>query len=153
MSSPFSQFIDKLTGGRHIPKNDVYMPDWNMVTRKTEILAEMRNSGEQQAKHACTCRASDCELHFTAEPTWLTVEYFLSFVTFSLMASQKALKDNGDDSSKEAVETIDIYVRQWATMSPETVLNDPRYRAFEVGFNGQLTDFIMQHYSFRVPKH
>lgn len=153
MSNPLGKFLEAISGGRSVPRNDVYMPDWSMVSRKDAVLSEIRSAGEKQANHACTCKALDCELHFTDEPTWLTTDYFIKFIEFSLNASRKAVEDGENEEAIETRETIDIYLQQWRSMSPEQITTDPRYHAFAVGFNGQLLQYIIQHYSYRVPKH
>lgn len=152
MSNPLGRFLEALGGGgRSAPRNDVYMPDWAMVSRKSEVLTEMRTSGEGMASHACTCNSLECSLHFTEEPTWITPDYFLKYVAYTLEESLKAVKDSEEaDSTREEIQ---IYLSQWQMMTPDQIMRDPRYRAFAVGFDSKLLSYIINHHSYRVPKH
>lgn len=150
----FSKFLDAISGGgRSVSKLDMYMPDWHSVTRQESVLPEMRSAGEAQAGHACTCKATDCDLHFTTEATWLTPAYFRQYVTFMLAATLKANAENTDERAQEMCTTISIYLDYWKSMSDEMIVADPRYRAYEIGFNGQILNFIVQSLSFRTPKY
>jgi hypothetical protein len=154
MSNPLGWFLDAIGGvGRSVPRNDVFMPDWAMVSRKSEVLNEMRSSGEAMAAHACTCNSLECVMHFTDEPTWVTPGYFLKYVEYTLGESIKSAEASDNEDAMSAVEEIKIFLQQWQSMTPDQIMREPRYRAFAVGFDSKLLQYITQHYSYRVPKH
>jgi len=152
----FLRFLDAVGGGgRSAPAQDTYLPYWSMVTRKSEVLQEMRSSGGTQAEHASTCTATDCKLHFTAETTWMTPGYFQHYITMVLSETVKQWSERVPmtEELQDQIDTAKIYIEQWGGMSPEEIAADPRYHAFQIGFDDKLLEYIVTSYSFRVPKH
>lgn len=154
--NPFGDLLSALTGGRAsrgIDNTDVFIPDWEMVMRKSDIMTQMKTAGEDQATHSCTCRMMECPLHFTEEPTWLTPAYFRQFVIFSMNeAIKNAQTRQQTEEILSFIDTMSLFCEDWKNMTDEKVFSDPRYRAFEVGYNKQLLSYLITHFSFKLPK-
>lgn len=153
-----ASFLQMVGGAQQVPRNDVFMPDWPLTVRKSEILTEFKEDGDQQAAHACTCTSTDCTWHFVEQPTWLTPGYFKQWLMFTLDTMMKRLPpvpEDGEveDRGKEMRDMLDMYLIRWNDMNEDQIKADPRYRAFECGFNTKLLEFITAALSYRVPSY
>lgn len=134
------------------------MPSWSLTTRQSEILGSFKDDGEQQAHHACTCKTTECPWHFAEVPTWLTPEYFKQWLNHRLSTLLKSIPEPDGDSEdairqREMRDNFKMYLDQWMSMSDAELISDPRYRAYECGFNTKLLEFITSSLSYRVPKY
>lgn len=153
-----TSFLQMVGGRQQVPRNDVFLPDWPLTVRKSEILTEFKDDGENQANHACTCTATDCPWHFVEKPTWLTPGYFRQWLLFTLDTMAKRLPPvpedpEAEDRGKEMRDMLEMYTMIWREKSDEQVMADPRYRAYECGFNSKLLEFISASLSYRVPEY